>query len=82
MAKRVEFQEMLDCVRRSLKRVPEHRKGRNIQFEIVYAGLEGFSIFSMQSPSFLAHQRQMEEQRGQNNARNLFEVVGFWIMLS
>lgn len=74
MAKRVEFQELLDCVRRSLERVPEHRKGRNIQFEIVDAGLGAFSVFYMQSPSFLAHQRQMEEQHGQNNARSLFGV--------
>ena len=64
MAKRVEFQEMLDCVRRSLERVPEHRKGRNIQFGIVDVGLGAFSVFFMQSPSFLAHQRQMEEQHG------------------
>ncbi len=30
VAKRVNFQEMLDRVRRSLEQVPEHRKGRNI----------------------------------------------------
>jgi hypothetical protein len=28
----------------------------------------------MQSPSFLAYQRQMEQERGRNNARSLFKV--------
>ena len=74
MTKRVQFQEMLDSVRRSLEQVPEHRKGRNTQYEIADAGLAAFSVFYMQSPSFLAFQRQMEEQRAQNNARSLFGV--------
>ena len=74
MTKRVQFQEMLDSVRRSLEQVPEHRKGRNTQYEIADAGLAAFSVFYMQSPSFLAFQRQMEEQRAQNNARSLLGV--------
>jgi len=39
MIKRVKFQEMLACLRRSLEAVPEHRTGRNTQYEIVDAGL-------------------------------------------
>ena len=72
--KQVKFQEMLGNVRRSLEKVPEHRRGRNIQYEIADAGLAAFSVFYMQSPSFLAYQRQMEEQRAENNARSLFGV--------
>ena len=60
MASEVTFQAMLGSVRRSLERVPEHRTGRNVQYEIVDAGLGAFSVFYMQSPSFLAHQRHME----------------------
>ena len=74
MTKRVKFQEMLHSVRRSLEAVPEHRRGRNIRYKIADAGLAAFSVFYMQSPSFLAYQRQMEEQRAQNNARSLFGV--------
>ncbi len=48
--------------------------GRNTQHEIVDAGRAAFSVFYMQSPSFLAYQRQMEEQHGRNNAKGLFEV--------
>jgi hypothetical protein len=72
--KQVQFQEMLSSVRRSLEGVPEHRRGRNIQYEIADAGLAAFSVFFMQSPSFLAYQRHMEEQYARNNARGLFGV--------
>ena len=33
-----------------------------------------FSVFFMQSPSFLAYQRDMQRRKGQNNARSLFGV--------
>jgi hypothetical protein len=74
MAKRVKFQEMLGSVRRSLTAVPEHRNGRNIQYLIVQAGMGAFTVFFVQSPSFLAHQRHMEQRQGRNNARSLFGV--------
>lgn len=68
------FQRMLDSVVRSLESVPEHRKGRNTQYEIVDAGLGAFGVFFIQSPSFLAHQRHMEQRQGRNNAKSLFGV--------
>ncbi len=65
---------MLGSVRRSLEEVPEHRTGQNGRYEILDAGLAAFSVFYMQSPSFLAYQRHMEEKHGRNNARSLFGV--------
>jgi hypothetical protein len=74
MGKRLKFEDMLASVRRDLTGVPEHRKGRNIRYTIVEAGLGAFSVFFMQSPSFLAHQRDMQRKRGENNAHSLFGV--------
>ena len=37
--------------------------------------MSAFAVFYMQSPSFLAHQRDMQRQRGQNNAQSLFGVA-------
>jgi len=74
MVKRVKFGEMLEGLRQGLESVPEHRTGRNTRYTIVEAGLGAFSVFYMQSPSFLAHQRDMERRKGQNNARSLFGV--------
>ena len=74
MTKRMRLLEMLSSVRQSLESVPEHRTGSNIQYQIADAGLAAFSVFYIQSPSFLSFQRQMEEKRAQNNARSLFGV--------
>ena len=65
---------MLEGLRQGRKEVPEHRSGRNIQYAIADAGLGAFSVFYMQSPSFLAHQRDMQRKKGQNNAQGLFGV--------
>jgi len=65
---------MLKGLRQDLEGVPEHRSGRNTQYEIADAGLGAFSVFYMQSPSFLAYQRDMQRKKGQNNAQSLFEV--------
>jgi len=74
MTKRVKFREMLDYVRQSLKKIPEHRSGRRTEYEISDAGLGALAVFFAQSPSFLAFQRHMEEIHGRNNARSLFRV--------
>jgi len=74
MAKRLKFQEMLDGLRQSLEGIPEHRTGRNTQYAIADAGLSAFSVFYLQSPSFLARQRDMHRRKGHNNAKGLFGV--------
>jgi hypothetical protein len=40
----------------------------------VDAGLSAFSVFFMQSPSFLDYQRSLEQAQGKNNAQTLFGV--------
>ena len=74
MGKRLKFQEMVNFVRRNLKKAPDYRTGQNTQYEIADAGLGAFSVFYMQAPSFLAHQRDMQKRKGQNNAQSLFEI--------
>jgi hypothetical protein len=65
---------MLGSVRQALERVPEHRSGQNIRYTLAEAGMSALAVFYMQSPSFLAHQRDMQRQRGQNNLQSLFGV--------
>jgi len=50
------------------------RRGKNTSYTMVDAALSAFSVFFMQSPSFLEHQRSLEQARGDNNARTLFGV--------
>jgi hypothetical protein len=74
MGKPVKFKKLLAPVQRAFDRLPEHRSGQNIQYTLTEAGLSAFAVFYMQSPSFLAHQRDMQRQRGQHNVQSLFGV--------
>jgi hypothetical protein len=48
------------------------RTGKNKMYSMGDAALSAFSIFFMQSPSFLEYQRTLEQTHGKNNARSLF----------
>jgi hypothetical protein len=52
--------------------LPDSRTGSNTQYEMRDAALSAFSVFFMQSPSFLAQQRMMQKQRGKSNLATLF----------
>jgi hypothetical protein len=54
--------------------LPDHRTRANWIYEMADAALGAFAVFFMQSPSFLAHQRDMQRTQGQNNAQSLFGI--------
>ncbi|MCI0397411.1 MAG: ISNCY family transposase [Chloroflexi bacterium] len=55
--------------------LPDHRQAsNNTQYEIADAAASAFSVFFMQSPSFLAHQRDMHQRKGRDNVATLFGV--------
>lgn len=66
---------MINDLRDQLADLPDSRKGSNRQtYEMVDAGLSAFSVFFMQSPSFLDYQTRMQGVHGNNNAQSLFGV--------
>ena len=75
MGRWLKYGEMLGMLEGSMAQLPDHRTGENTQYELKDAGLAAFSVFFMQSPSFLAHQRDMQRKKGQNNAQSLFGVT-------
>lgn len=76
MSKPYGFKKMLKSVQETLEKIPEHRIGKNKQYELKDAGLSALSVFYMQSPSFLSWQREMERKKGKNNARSVFGIGG------
>src|ERR1700683_5380555 len=54
---------------------PDGRKGRGGNIEIADFGLAAFSMFFMQSASFLAFQRGLEKGHGRSNCQTLFGIV-------
>ena len=62
-------------LRRTFEGLPDTRRpGGNSRYVMADAALSAFSVFFMQSPSFLAWQRSMQESQGRNNAQSLFGV--------
>ena len=53
---------------------PDSRKGRGGNIAITDFGLAAFSMFFMQSSSFLAFQRALEKGQGRSNGQTLFGI--------
>lgn len=61
-------------LRWTLEQFTDPRQGKNTRYTLVDAGLSAFSVFFMQSPSFLEYQRRLEQAHGKSNAQTLFGV--------
>ena len=70
--------ELLPSLLSGLKAVcggfPDSRKGRGGNIEIADFGLSAFSMFFMQSASFLSYQRALEKGHGRSNCQTLFGI--------
>lgn len=72
--KDIKLNNLLKNLEEIFENIPEHRKGKNNHYELADAGMGAFSVFFTQSPSFLAHQRDMKLRKGRSNAENLFAL--------
>lgn len=69
------FDELVRKLHHRLDQLPEHRKGgNNTTYELKDAALGALAVFFTQSPSFLAHQKKMEDTKGRSNATTLFGI--------
>ena len=56
--------------------LPDYRTfSPNLTYSIKDAASGAFSMFFNQSPSFLSHQRAMQQAHGHNNAQSLFGIT-------
>ncbi len=65
---------LLGTLRACCTTFPDKRTGANGRYSMTDIGLSAFSLFFMQSPSFLAHQRQLEQGQGRSNCQTLFGI--------
>jgi hypothetical protein len=66
--------ELLDGLRGVCAAFPDKRKGGEVVYSMADIGVAGFAPFFMQSESFLAHQRSLEERRKTSNCQTLFKM--------
>ena len=65
---------LLGSLRGCLDGFPDKRLGMNTTYGMGDIGMAAFSVFFMQSPSFLAHQRHFEAGHGRSNCTSLFGI--------
>lgn len=65
---------LIDQVRAACAGFPDGRRG-DVRYSIADIGLSAFSLFFMQSESFLSYQRALEEGRKASNCRTLFGMA-------
>jgi hypothetical protein len=63
---------MLERLAQACADFPDVRTGKNSTYALPDVGMSAFSVFFTQSPSFLAHQRDMQLRKGRSNAESLF----------
>ena len=74
MYEALKLTRMIKGLEQAFEKFPEHRRGKNSQYELADAGLGAFSVFFTQSPSFLAYQRDLKLRKGRSNAEKLFAL--------
>lgn len=69
------FETIIAAMKSKLGKLPDLREPSNgKKYEVLDAVLSAFSVFFMQSPSFLAHEQTRKRERGKNNLETLFGV--------
>lgn len=65
----------ISALRERCGTLPDKRTGKNGRYTMADLGLAAFSVFLMQSPSFLAHQRVRAHGHGRSNAHSLLGMT-------
>ena len=68
------FVGLLSAFNEAIKKFPDRRTGLNLQYTMHDIAMGAFSVFFTQSPSFLSHQKLMQETKGINNAETIFGI--------
>jgi len=74
MFEELKLEHLIDSIKQSFEKFCDVRKGKNIQYSMVDAGIGAFSVFFTQSPSFLSYQQDMKRLKGRCNAESLFGI--------
>ncbi len=66
------LESLLDGLRTVCAGLPDTRRGTDVDYTMADIGLSAFSLFFMQSESFLSHQRRLEQGHVTSNCHTLF----------
>ncbi len=70
------LRDVLKRIRSAAGTFEDNRQGPNLRYTLADAVLSAFACFFLQSPSFLAFQRRMQDDVGRSNCQTLFGMQG------
>jgi len=70
----LKFETLLSFLRTAIDHFPDQPTGDNTTYGMQDFAMAAFSVFYMQNPSFLAHQKAMRQSKGKDNAQTLFGI--------
>lgn len=69
------FEIIIAAMKNKMAKLSDYRQPSNgTKYEVQDAVLSAYSVFFMQSPSFLAHEQERKRERSKNNLESLFGV--------
>jgi hypothetical protein len=74
MLEELKLPRLIERLEQVCGKFPDLRTGKNSIYDLPDVGMSAFSVFFIQSPSFLAHQRDMKLRKGRSNAESLFKL--------
>ena len=72
---RMVLESLIIALKALLSTLPDRRTGDNGSYSMTDIGMSAFSVFFLQSPSFLSHQTALERGRGTSNCQTLFGMI-------
>ena len=68
----MELEKYIERVRSCVRNFQDPRQGNNKSYSMEEIGMAAYSVFHLQSPSFLSHQKNMKKKKGSHNGKTLF----------
>jgi hypothetical protein len=68
------FASLIHKTRQRFAGLTDSRRGKNTRYSMEDSATSSFSVFFTQSPSFLAYQKAMQQNKGRSNAQSLFQI--------
>ena len=73
MLEELKLPHLIKRLEQSCEGFSDLRTGKNSTYDLPDVAMIAFSVFITESPSLLAHQRDMKLRKGRSNAESLFE---------
>ena len=68
------FDDLMDFLDREFQKLPDHRAGNALRYDLADVLKSAFAMFSLKAPSLLDFKKRTEPER--NNLRSIYRIRG------